>query len=263
MEKMHVFPWQPGSHERAPYKISFTLSARPSTSFVRLVAKKDGNESGAPWPAMQFSRTQNLTLFVSHFLIINTWFYLIIFVQRSIKLLFLLFFLKNERSVQATSSDSALVCKIAHFDVDFTAVGVVLVSAGFFSSTECFSRHSSHWNIQKRDESRQTLAVLSPKPRNGWSHFKRPSILLAQDFQVCERPGRTSECSSPQAGAKIAFPSEYARDLVVCLIIPSKLLLAQISDRSLRWFVVLLALLSHFLVARATRNCRYSSRAQR
>ena len=31
------------------------------------------------------------------------------FVQRSTKLLFLLFFLKNERSVQATSSDSALV----------------------------------------------------------------------------------------------------------------------------------------------------------
>ena len=41
-----------------------------------------------------------------------TLFYLILpdhFVQRSIKLRFLLFFLKNERSVQATSSDSALV----------------------------------------------------------------------------------------------------------------------------------------------------------
>ena len=91
------------------------------------------------------------------------------------------------------------------------------------------SRHSSHWNIHKRDESRQTLAILSPKPRNGCSHFKRPSILLAQDFLVCERPGRTSECSSPQAGAKIAFMNEYARDLVVCLIVPGKLLLAQIS----------------------------------
>ena len=31
------------------------------------------------------------------------------FVQRSIKLLFLLFVLKNKRSVKATSSDSALV----------------------------------------------------------------------------------------------------------------------------------------------------------
>ena len=31
------------------------------------------------------------------------------------------------------------------------------------------------------------------------------------------------------AGAKIAFLNEYARDLVVCLIVPGKLLLAQIS----------------------------------
>ena len=31
------------------------------------------------------------------------------------------------------------------------------------------------------------------------------------------------------AGAKIAFLNEYARDLVVCLIVPSKLLLPQIS----------------------------------
>ena len=31
------------------------------------------------------------------------------------------------------------------------------------------------------------------------------------------------------AGAKIAFLNEYARDLVVCLIVPGKLLLPQIS----------------------------------
>ena len=36
----------------APYKIPFTLSARLSTSFVRFVAKKDGNESGAPYLAL-------------------------------------------------------------------------------------------------------------------------------------------------------------------------------------------------------------------
>ena len=29
------------SHERCPYKISFTLSSRPSTSFVHFVKKKD------------------------------------------------------------------------------------------------------------------------------------------------------------------------------------------------------------------------------
>ena len=40
------------SHERAPKKIPFTLSARPSTSFVRFVAKKDWTESGAPYLAL-------------------------------------------------------------------------------------------------------------------------------------------------------------------------------------------------------------------
>ena len=65
-----------------------------------------------------------------------------------------------------------------------------------------------------------------------------------------------------RAGAKIAFLYEYARDLDVCLIVPGKLLLPPNFDRPLCWFVVLLALLSHFLVARATRNCRYSCPVQ-
>ena len=53
-------------------------------------------------------------------------------------------------------------------------------------------RHASHWKIHKRDESRQTLAILSPKRRNSYSHFKRPSILLAQDCQDCKWPGKAS-----------------------------------------------------------------------
>ena len=121
------------------------------------------------------------------------------------------------------------------------------------------SRHSSHWNIHKRDESRQTLAVLSPKPRNGCSHFKRPSILLAQDCPVWGITGKKRVSTHRRgAGAKISFLNEYARDLVVCLIVPGCLSSSPNFDRSLRWFVVLLALLSQFLVARATKNCRYS-----
>ena len=124
------------------------------------------------------------------------------------------------------------------------------------------SQHSSHWNIHKRDESRQTLAVLSPKPRNGCSHFKRPSILLAQDCRVCERPAKTSECSSPRGRGKDSLP-EWVRAGPCCL--PHRTRQASSSpnfDRSLRWFVVLLALPSHFLVARATRNGRYSCPVQ-
>ena len=37
--------------------------------------------------------------------------------------------------------------------------------------------------------------------------------------------------------AKIAFLNEYARDLVVCLTVPGKLLLLQAFDLRLRWFV--------------------------
>ena len=112
------------------------------------------------------------------------------------------------------------------------------------------SRHSSHWNIHKRDESRQTLAVLSAKPRNGCSHFKRPSIRLAQDCPVWEWPGKTSQCSSPWGRGKDSL-SERVRVGPCCL--PHRTQQASSCpnfDRSLRWFVVLLALLSHFLVAR-------------
>ena len=125
------------------------------------------------------------------------------------------------------------------------------------------SRHSSHWNIHKRDESRQTLAVLSPKPRNGCRHFKRPLILLAQDCPVWDWPRKTSERSSPRGRGKDSLP-EWVRAGPCCL--PHRTRQASSStnfDRSLRWFVVLLALLSHFLVARATGNCRYSCPVQR
>ena len=141
--------------------------------------------------------------------------------------------------------------------MDFTVVGVVLISAGFLAPKSAFLTFLPLKHTQKRRK-RQTLAVLSPKPRNGCSHFRRPSILLAQDCQVCERPGRTGECSSPQAGAKIAFLNEYARDLVVCLIVPGKLLLPQISIvRFVGWLFS-----GHcsaiFQLLEQLRNCRYS-----
>ena len=65
------------------------------------------------------------------------------------------------------------------------------------------------------------------------------------------------------AGEKIALLNEYTWDLVFGLIVPGKLLLLPSFDRSLGWFVVILALLCHFLVARATRHCRYSFSSQR
>ena len=120
-----------------------------------------------------------------------------------------------------------------------------------FCYAECFS--DIHTN-----ESRQTLAVLSSKPRNSCSHFKQPSILLAQDCQLWEWPRKASECSSPRDRVKDSLP-EWVRAGPCCW--PHRTGQASSSpnfDRSPCWFVVLLALLSHFLVARAMRQCRYS-----
>ena len=106
---------------------------------------------------------------------------------------------------------------------------VVSSSPRGFYLRRVLSRHSSHWNIHKRDESRQTLAVLSPKPRNGCSHFKRPSILLAQDCPVWEWPGKTSERSSPRGRGKDSL-SEWVRAGPCCFPHRTgKLLLPQIS----------------------------------
>ena len=78
-----------------------------------------------------------------------------------------------------------------------------------------------------------------------------------------EWPGKTSERSWPRGRGKDSLP-EWVRAGPCCL--PHRTRQASSSpnfNRSLRWFVVLLALLSRFLVARATRNCRYSCPVQR
>ena len=45
--------------------------------------------------------------------------------------------------------------------------------------------------------------------------------------------GKRESAHRRGAGAKIAFLNEYAQDLVVCLVVPSKLLLPQIFDLAL------------------------------
>ena len=70
-----------------------------------------------------------------------TVFYLILpdqFVQKSIKLLFLLFFSKTNGVCKPLQVNLHQFGKIAHFDVDFTAVGVVLVSLGFLAPQSAF-----------------------------------------------------------------------------------------------------------------------------
>ena len=68
---------------------------------------------------------------------------------------------------------------------------------------------------------------------------------LPKTAKIASDRGKQVSAHRRWAGAKIAFLNEYqgpARDLVVCLIVPGKLLLPQIFDRSLRLFVLLLAL---------------------
>ena len=88
--------------------------------------------------------------------------------------------------------------------------------------------------------------------------------LLPKTVQLAnDRGKRVQECSSPRGRGKDSLP-EWVGAGPCCL--PHRTRKASSSpsfDRSLRWFAVLLTLLSHFLVARATRNCRYSCPVQR
>ena len=194
-----------------------------------------------------------------------TLFYLILpdhFVQRSIKLLFLLFFLKNERSMQATSSDSALVWKNRSLWRWFHRRWCCPRLRGVFSSAECFpdippietyineTKVGKLWRsfLQTKERLKPLQATFDPScPRlsslrtfgeNEW-------VLIAADRGKDSLPEwvRTWPCCLPYRTRQASSCPNF--------------------DRSLRWFVVLLALLSHFLVAGATRNCRYSSPAQR
>ena len=87
---------------------------------------------------------------------------------------------------------------------------------------------------------------------------------LLKTVQFANDRGKRVSGHRRRAGAKIGLP-EWVCAGSCCL--PHRTRQAQVSspnfDRSLCWFVVLLALLSHFLVARATKNCRYSCPVQR
>ena len=117
--------------------------------------------------------------------------------------------------------------KIADFDVDFT-VGVVLASAGFLAPQSAFPTFLSLKHTQETKvgnlwrsflQNQGTAAATSSDLR----FFLPKTVKFAID-----RRKRVSAHRSG-AGSKIAFLNEYARDLVVCLIVPGKLLLSQIS----------------------------------
>ena len=132
---------------------------------------------------------------------------------------------------------------------------------GVFSSAECFpdippnETYTKETKVGKLWQSflqnQGTAAATSSDLRS----FLPKTVQFGND--------RESERSSPRGRGKDSLP-EWVRAGPCCL--PHRTRQASSSpnfDRSLRWFVVLLALLSHCLVARATRNCRYSCPVQR
>ena len=118
--------------------------------------------------------------------------------------------------------------KIAHFDVDFTVFGVVRVSAGFLAP-QCFPNippietYTKETKVGKLWQSfLQNQGTTAATSSDLWSFLPKT---------VQYRNDREKQVSAHRrgAGAKIAFLNDYARDLAVCLIVPGKLLVPQIS----------------------------------
>ena len=117
-------------------------------------------------------------------------------------------------------------------------------------------------HTQKRRKS-ATLAVFLQKPRTAAATSSDLRSFLPKTVQFGN--DRDKRVSAPRrgAGAKIAFLNEYVRDLVVCLIVPGKLLLPQISIVRFVGLLFSWRCSAIFLVATATRSCRYSCPVQR
>ena len=117
--------------------------------------------------------------------------------------------------------------KIAHFDIDFTAVGVVLSSAEFLAFTTFLPlKHT-----QKRRKSANTGGPFSKNQETAATTSSELRSFLPKTVKFAKDRGKRVRVSAHRrgAGVKIVFLNEYARDLVVCHIVPGKLLLPQIS----------------------------------
>ena len=119
--------------------------------------------------------------------------------------------------------------KIAHFDVHFTVFGLVLVSAGFLAPQSAFPTILPLKHTQKRRKSANSGSPFS-KTKERLQPLQAtfdPSCPRLSSLGNDREKRVSAHCRG--AGAKIAFLNEYARDLVVSLIVPGNLLLPQIS----------------------------------
>ena len=97
--------------------------------------------------------------------------------------------------------------KIAPFDVDFTVVGFVLVSAGFFSSAECFpdippfETYTKETKVGKLWRSFLQNQVTAAATSRDLRSFLPKTVQLANHGQQCNvthrKPGRDLPGSNP------------------------------------------------------------------
>ena len=111
------------------------------------------------------------------------------FVKRSIKLFFLLFFSKTNGVCKPLQVILHQFGKIAHFDVDFTAVGVVLVSAGFLAPQSAFPTFLPLKHTQMRRKSANSGGPFSKtKERLQPAGLEKSFLCQSQNFS--DRAGR-------------------------------------------------------------------------